>query len=94
MNLVLRLKAKWWDLIANGQKTVELRLATDYWRHRLNNRLYDEIHLWRGYPPKTAVEKRLVRKWNGATRRRMTHPEFGPEEVEVFEVDLSKEISQ
>jgi hypothetical protein len=51
--LTLRLKAKWWDKIASGEKTVEMRLANDYWRKRLIGRHYDEIHIWKGYPPKT-----------------------------------------
>lgn len=82
--LTLRLKGKWWDQIASGEKTVELRLATDYWRKRLIGRHYDEIHIWKGYPPKTDTSKLLRRKWQMVAKETIVHEEFGPEPVEVF----------
>lgn len=86
--LTLRLKTKWWDQIAIGAKTVELRLATDYWRKRLVGQHYDEIHLWKGYPPKTQTEKLLRRKWRMIAKERILHEEFGPEPVDVFVIDV------
>lgn len=91
-NLVLRLKAKWWDQIAAGVKSIELRRATEYWRLRLAGRQYDEIHLWRGYPPGDRVDMLLRRRWVSALARTVTHPEFGPDPVEVFEIDVSQPI--
>ncbi len=82
--LTLRLKAKWWDQIASGAKTAELRLVTDYWKKRLVGRSYDEIHIWKGYPPKTDTSKLLVRPWRGVTTDSIVHEEFGPNPVDVF----------
>lgn len=86
--LTLRLKAKWWDQIASGQKTFELRLATDYWRRRLIGRSYDEIHIWKGYPPKTDTSKLLRRKWESVSEETIVHEEFGPSPVEVFSISV------
>jgi hypothetical protein len=91
--LTLRLKAKWWDKIASGEKTVELRLATDYWRKRLIGQHYDEIHLWKGYPPKTDTSKLLRRKWECVARETIVHPEFGPDPVEVFCISVAKDVA-
>jgi len=91
--LTLHLKQKWFDQIASGDKTVELRLATNYWRKRLIGRTYDEIHLYCGYPKKGDTEKRFVRKWNGVSRERVLHEEFGAHQVDVFMIDVSKKVS-
>lgn len=88
--LRLNLKGKWWDQIAAGEKTVELRLATPYWRKRLVGRTYDEIHLLKGYPPKSDTSKLLVRKWRMVTAETVVHEEFGPEPVEVFVIDVAE----
>jgi hypothetical protein len=90
--LTLRLKAKWWKQIEAGTKTVELRLATDYWRKRLIGRQYDEIHLWCGYPPKTDTSKLLRRRWRLVAKERILHDEFGPLPVDVFCIDVGEAI--
>lgn len=89
--LVLHLKGKWWDEIASGRKTVELRLANEYWRKRLIGRHYDEINLWRGYPPSTDRSKLLRRKWRLVTLCTVVHEEFGVNPVDVFVIDVSQE---
>lgn len=88
--LTLRLKAKWWDQIKAGTKSVELRLATPYWRKRLIGRHYDEIHLWCGYPTKSDTSKLLRRRWRLVAKERILHEEFGPEPVEVFCIDVGE----
>ena len=92
--LTLRLKGKWWDQIASGEKTTELRLATDYWRKRLIGRHYDEIHIWLGYPPKTETDKLLRRKWRLVSKETVLHEEFGATPVEVFAIDVSETIGE
>jgi len=87
--LTLRMKGKYWDQIKDGTKTTELRLRTDYWRKRLIGREYDEIHLWRGYPPKSDTSKLLVRKWRLVSVATVLHEEFGPEPVDVFCIDVA-----
>ena len=90
--LTLRLKSKWWTRIKLGDKTEELRLATDYWRKRLVDREYDEIHIWLGYAKKTDLGRLIVRKWNGCFLDEVKHEEFGAEPVEVFVIDVSQEV--
>jgi len=88
--LTLRLKAKWWNQIKDGTKTVELRLATEYWRKRLFGKTYDEIHLWLGYPKATDTSKLLRRKWRLVALETVRHEEFGPEPVEVICIDVGQ----
>ena len=90
--LTLRLKATWWDQIASGKKTVEFRLATPYWRKRLIGRHYDEIHLWKGYPPKTDTAKLLRRRWELVAMEIIVHEQFGPHPVEVFCISVGREV--
>jgi len=92
--LLLRLKSKWWDEIASGRKTVELRLRTEYWQKRLVDKKYDEIQIWKGYPPGTETEKLLRRKFSGVVETSITHEEFGPDPVEVFEIDVSQKFQE
>jgi len=92
--LTLRLKRKYWDQIASGEKTVEFRLATDYWRKRLVGRHYDEIHIWCGYPPKSETTKLLRRKWQMVAKETIVHEEFGLEPVEVFCISVGKELEE
>lgn len=89
--LRLNLKRKWWEQIRDGEKTVELRLATDYWRKRLVGQVYDEIHLCLGYPKAGDVDKVLRRKWRMIAKETVIHPEFGPNPVDVFVIDVAKE---
>ena len=90
--LHLNLKKKYFDQIKVGTKTIELRLATDYWRKRLIGRHYDEIHLKCGYPKKGDTTRIIKRKWTLIAKERVLHEEFGPGPVEVFVIDVSKEI--
>ena len=92
--LILRLRKKWWDQIKAGTKKVELRKQNDYWRKRLNNRKYDEIHLWLGYPNNTETDKLIIRKWNGYTIAPVLSEEFGPEPIGCFCIDVSQEVGQ
>ena len=88
--LRLNLKRKWWDQIKAGTKTVELRLATDYWRKRLVGRCYDEIHLCLGYPRTGDEARTLRRKWRCIAKETIVSEEFGPDPVEVFVIDVAK----
>jgi len=79
--LHLNLKKKWFDEIKSGEKTVELRRVSDYWRKRLIGRHYDENHIKCGYPKRSDTSKILRRKWRCVARETLLHPEFGPESV-------------
>ena len=84
--LHLNLKAVYFDAIASGEKTEEYRLATPYWRRRLEGRQYEGIVLKRGYPRRGDMSRILTRPWLGCTSKTITHPHFGGSPVEVFAI--------
>ena len=90
--LNLPLKREYFEAIRSGEKRVEYRLATIYWRKRLDGAAFDEIRLTLGYPKAGDKSRTLHRRWKGAWLERITHPHFGPDEVEVFAIDVSEEI--
>jgi len=90
--LRLNLKRKWWEQIRDGEKTVELRLATDYWRKRLVGKCYDEIHLCLGYPKKGDDSRVLLRKWTMIAKEVVLHEEFGADPVEVFVISVGHSV--
>ena len=47
--LHLNLFRKYFDQIAEGNKTIEYRDKTEYWKKRLENREYDVIKFRNGY---------------------------------------------
>jgi len=88
--LRLHLKRKWWEQIKSGEKTVELRLATDYWRKRLVGRVYDEAHVYLGYPKKGDESKVVRKRWTGIAKETVLHEEFGDEPVDVYVIGLGE----
>ena len=87
--LRLNLKGCYFDAIKAGKKNQEFRLAAT-WEKRLLGKVYDEIHLLRGYP-KTGDESRILRRrWNGYRTVTITHPHFGPHPVLVLAIDVTK----
>lgn len=89
--LTLPLKGEYFDQIKAGTKPEEFRLATPYWRRRLQGRTYDRIELTRGYPLRNDGDRRLVIPWKGYRITTITHPHFGPDPVEVYAIDVSTE---
>ena len=47
--LHLNLFRKYFDQISEGNKTIEYRDKTDYWKRRIENREYDVIKFRNGY---------------------------------------------
>lgn len=88
--LTIPLKGIYFDQIQSGEKCEEYRLATDYWRKRLEGREYDRIVLTRGYPKAEDHARRLIKPWRGYIERTITHPHFGPEPVRVFAIRVGK----
>jgi hypothetical protein len=84
--LHLNLKAEYFDAIAAGTKVFEFRLATPYWRKRLEGRTFDAIELAKGYPARDDATRRLRRPWRGFEVQTITHPHFGNDPVEVFAI--------
>ncbi|MGH0002815.1 ASCH domain-containing protein [Pseudovibrio ascidiaceicola] len=66
--LTLALKGVYFDQIKCGEKLEEFRLVTDYWRKRLEGRVYERVVLTKGYPAKTDSERRMERPWCGGAQ--------------------------
>ena len=90
-DLILPLKAVYFDQIKAGTKLCEFRLLTDYWTRRLVGRDYRHVVLMRGYPKGGGVEgvTRLTREWQGYTVSPLVHEHFGPDPVTVYCIDVT-----
>lgn len=89
-DLILPLKAVYFDAIADGSKAEEYRLCTPYWCKRLEGRTFDRIVLTKGYPPAREAARRLVRPWRGYEVKTITHEFFGSKPVEVFAIKVNE----
>lgn len=89
-NLTLPMKAVYFDQIRAGTKPEEYRLATDYWRKRLEGREYERVILKRGYPKRDDDARILVLPWRGCYLKTLTHPHFGNEPVTVFAINVDR----
>lgn len=86
--LMLPVKRVYFDSIKAGTKGDEYRLVTPYWTKRLVGRDYDQIIVTLGYPKAGDLDRFLEFPWNGYRKTRITHPHFGPDEVEVYAIEL------
>lgn len=92
-DLILPVKAVYFDQIAAGVKVKEYRLVTPYWTRRLigadgAHRVFDRIILTKGYPKRGDSSRRLERPWKGFVRESIVHPHFGPNRVHVFAIHV------
>ncbi|MGV3727778.1 ASCH domain-containing protein [Hydrogenophaga sp.] len=88
-DLVLPLKAEYFNAIKDGSKTEEYRLRTPFWRKRLESRTFDRVVLTLGYPAADNLERRLELPWRGMRETTITHPHFGQDPVEVFAIKVA-----
>jgi len=88
MDLVLPLKAEYFNAIKAGTKPEEFRLRTPFWRKRLEGKTFDRVVLTLGYPSRDDTERRLVLPWRGLRETTITHPHFGPKPVEVYAINV------
>lgn len=89
-DLILPLKAEYFNAIKAGVKVQEFRLRNAYWRKRLEGRTFDRVVLTLGYPKASDTERRILRPWRSYDVITLTHPHFGPYPVEVFAIDVAK----
>ncbi len=87
--LHLPLKGEYFDQIKDGTKTEEYRLCSSFWMKRLWNQSFDKIVLTRGYPKKSDTSRRLELPWRGYEIKKITHPHFGPDPVNVFAIRVN-----
>ena len=91
--LTLRLKREWWEQIRAGVKRSELRRDGPRNRLLLAGRRYAEVHLWLGYPPRTALDRRLRFRVTSIARITLgAHPEFGAGPTPVWEIALGERL--
>lgn len=88
MDLVLPLKAEYFNAVKAGTKPEEFRLRTPFWRKRLEGKTFERVVLTLGYPSRNDTERRLVLPWRGLRETTITHPHFGPEPVEVYAINV------
>jgi hypothetical protein len=86
--LNLPLKGEYFDQILLGAKTEEYRLVTPFWSKRLSSRSYEYIRLTRGYPKRGDPDRTLVLPWKGCEVKTINHPHFGPDDVQVFAINV------
>lgn len=83
--LHLNLKREYFEEIKLGEKVQEYRLYNDYWKKRLS-RDYRIIQIKCGYPKKDDWSRIEARPYRGYQIKKITHPHFGEEPVEVFAI--------
>lgn len=86
--LILPVKRVYFDAIKAGCKGEEYRLVTPYWTKRLVGRVYDSVIVTLGYPSWADLDRWIEFPWQGYRRTPLTHPHFGPNEVNVFAIAL------
>lgn len=87
-DLVLPLKAVYFNQIKAGTKPKEFRLVNEYWAKRLIGRAYTRVVLTLGYPKADDTERRISCPWQGYTIETITHEHFGPDPVRVFAINV------
>lgn len=88
-DLILPMKAGYFDQIKAGTKPFEYRRTTPYWRKRIEGKAFEGIVLTRGYPRSNDQARRLRLPWLGYRIETITHPHFGDTPVEVFAIDVT-----
>lgn len=87
-NLILPLRAEFFNAIKAGTKLEEFRRRNRYWRQRIEGKTFDRVVLTLGYPASDDHERRLVLPWRGVRVTTIEHRLFGPEPVEVFAIQV------
>ncbi|WGS55070.1 ASCH domain-containing protein (plasmid) [Paraburkholderia sp. D15] len=87
--LTLRLKRVYFEDISCGNKPWEYRLATGYWRKRIEGRHFDYVLLTLGYPARSEQDLHMLKPWRGYIEQQLLHPHFGDDEVHVFAVNVT-----
>lgn len=87
--LTIPVNGDYFDQIKAGTKLEEYRLVTPFWTKRIVGRDYSQVTLTRGYPKADDDARRLTLPWRGYSVKKITHPHFGPQPVEVYAIDVS-----
>jgi hypothetical protein len=93
VDLVLPLKAEYFNAIKAGTKTEEFRMRTPFWRKRLAGKTFDRVVLTLGYPSRDDTARRLVLPWQGMRETTITHPHFGAEPAQVYAIRVTPNVA-
>lgn len=88
-DLVLPLRAEFFNAIKAGAKQEEFRQRTHYWRTRIEGKTFERVVLTLGYPARDDHERRLVLPWRGFRLTTIQHALFGPAPVEVYAIRVA-----
>jgi hypothetical protein len=92
VDLCLHVRRKYFEEIKAGKKKWEYRRASPYWTNRIFDQSkgnYGRIIIYDGYPPKSEYpDRRLVFSPGEILEQTITHPEFGPDPVNVIAIEL------
>lgn len=91
--LHLNLKKEYFNDIKDNKKDLEFRLHNDYWKKRLINREYDEVHFKLGYPKSDDKDKIIKRKYIGYQILNINHNHFNNRELtKVFAIPTTERL--
>jgi hypothetical protein len=90
MDLILHIKAEYFHQIDSGKKSQEFRLENNYWKKRLENRHYDRVVIYLGYPAKNDTSRRIIKSWRGYVKRTIIHPHFGNKPTRVYAINIGQ----
>lgn len=91
-DLILPLRAEFFNAIKAGTKVEEFRRRTRYWRQRIEGKTFDRVVLMLGYPARDDHERRLVLPWRGVRLTTIQHQLFGPAPVEVYAIQVAPDL--
>jgi len=91
-DLVLPLRAEFFNAIKAGTKREEFRRRSRYWQTRIEGRTFDRVVLTLGYPARDDHERRLVLPWRGVRLTTIEHALFGPQPVEVYAIQVAPDL--
>jgi hypothetical protein len=94
VDLVLPLKAEYFNAIRTGEKKEEFRLCTPFWRKRLDGKTFSRVVLTLGYPSRDDEARRLVMPWRGMRETTIRHPHFGPDPVKVYAIKVQQDAPE
>jgi len=93
--LSLNLTYRWFDLIKSDKKKVEYRVVSDFWKIRIEDKDFDEIHIFRGYPKKglNGYASGVIQKfkWNGYEKKIVNYPVL-EQEINCYCIFLTERI--
>jgi hypothetical protein len=90
-DLTLVVKAEFFEAIRKGQKLEDYRVASEYWRKRIEKEGIERVKIRLGFPKEEHPWNTMTFKFNGFERKRIKTKTYG--DSEVYAIDLRKRIT-